>query len=739
MAPETSPPLPRLLRHSLLVAALYSAAALVYLRPIWTTFRNSLAPNAADPVFSVYILQWVVRQIRLGFPDVWDANFFYPARGTLALSDHMLGPAFQIAFIHDPIAGYNLLFFSSFVLCGVSTWWVLRHSGLSGPAALLGGAAFAFSPFRMSHLNHLMMLIMQWMPLTLWSWDRLLGERTLRRAALFLLFYGLHLTAGCYFAYMIHFPMAAILASRWAAAGRRRLLAPDSLRVLAPVAALALAAAVAVFLPYLRQARRLDMTHDDHEIGHRGATLASYVSPAPENLYSLYPPRGLWDRAGLPRWQQPLVRSENSLFAGFVPTLLAGYGLWEIRRRYRVRPAAALAPRRRWLLRGLAAVAVAAVAVGDLYTLGFAADLAPLDRWNETGAWIALGALLLFCLGLLAALRRRFAGGLYLRWNDMDPWQRGLLLAGAVSFALSLPVIYMPLSRVIPGLHSMRVPARFGAFVSLTVAFLAGCGLDRLAERLGLASLGRGRRSAPADLPQRAAGATPTARTAPRRTLVAAGAGAWAWIAGLALAAVLAVELAPRPVRWVEVLTEDEFPEVYTWIRGRPEIRALVEVPLRPNWTEATYMYYSTAHWKPIANGYSSFVPDSYDRLAAAVRLLPEGDGLSLLESMGITHVVVHTDLLAKRAVAAADAQPQGNAMVREWERRFRGRRVELVYPGDPERVYRIIPMFSAAPPLVLPRRSSPAAAETASEAPRAPGGPATPRRPAGRPLPSGG
>jgi hypothetical protein len=661
MAPETSPTLPRLLRQTLLVTALYGAAALVYLRPIWATFRDSLAPNAADPLFSVYILQWVVRQIHRGFPDLWDANFFYPARGTLALSDHMLGPAFQIALIHNPIAAYNLLFFSSFVLCGVATWWVLRRSGLSAPAALLGGAAFAFSPFRMSQLNHLLMLIVQWIPLTLWSWDRLLAERTVRRAALFLLFYGLQLTAGCYFAYMIHFPMAAILASRWAAAGRRRLLAPDSLRVLAPVAALALAAAIAVFLPYLRQARRLDLTHDDHEIGSGGAALVSYLSPAPDNLYSLRSPRMLWDRAGMPRWQQPLVRSENSLFAGFLPTLLAAWGLWELHRRWRVRPAAALAPWQRWLLRGLAGLALGAVAAGDLYTLGFAPDLAPLDRWDETGAWTALGVLLLLCLGLLAALRRRFAGDLYWRWNEMDPWHRGLLLAGAVSFALSLPVVYMPLARFVPGLHSMRVPARFGAFVSLTVAFLAGWGLDRLAERLGLAGLGRGRR--------------------------------WAWAAGLALAAVLAIELAPRPVRWVEVLTADEFPEVYTWIRGRPEIRALVEVPLRPNWTEATYMYYSTAHWKPIANGYSSFVPASYARLAPEVRLLPSGDGLSLLESMGITHIVVHTDLLAKRAVAAEDAQPQGMAMVREWERRFLGRRVELVYAGDTERVYRIIPM----------------------------------------------
>jgi hypothetical protein len=701
MASQTSPPVPRLLRQAPLVTLLYGAAALIYLRPIWATFRNSLAPNAADPLFSVYILKWVVRQIHSGFPDLWDANFFYPTRGTLALSDHMLGPALQISLIHNPIAGYNLLFFSSFVLCGVATWWVLRRSGLSTPAALLGGAAFAFSPFRMSHLNHLLMLIMQWIPLTLWSWDRLLTERTVRRGAVFLLCYGLQLTAGCYFAYMIHVPMAAILASRWASEGRRRLLAPASLRVLAPVAALALAAAVAVFLPYLRLARRLDMTHDDHEIGRSGAALASYFSPAPESLYSLYPPKGLWDRASLARWQQPLVRSENSLFAGFLPTLLAGYGAWEIWRRYRARPAANLTPRQRLLLCGLAVVALGAFAVGDLYTLGVDLDLPPFDGWTQTGVWTAMGLAIMACLGLFAVLRRRFAGDLYLRWSEMDPWHRGLLLSGMLCFALSFPAIYMPLARVVPGLHSMRVPARFAVFVSLTVAFLAGWGYDRLGERLGLAGAGAGAASAGAGAGGAGAAGASAAGGRVERWRTAR---AWGWAAGLALAAVLAVELAPRPVRWVEVLTEDEFPDVYGWIRGRPEIRALVEIPLRPNWTEATYMYYSTAHWKPIANGYSSFVPASYDRLAATVRLLPDGDGLSLLESMGITHLVVHTDLLAKRTPDPTDAQAQGNAMVREWEPRFLGRRVELVYAGDPDRVYRILPMSANAAPAILPR-----------------------------------
>jgi hypothetical protein len=275
MTPEASPPPARLLPQALLATVLYGALALVYLRPIWRVFANSLAPSAIDPLFSVYILKWVAHQIHAGLPNLWDANFFYPTRGTLALSDHMLGPALEIAWLRNTVAGYNLLFFSSFVLSGVATWWVLRRSGLSGPAALLGGAAFAFSPFRMSHLNHLLVLIMQWVPLTLWSWDRLLAERTARRGAVFLLFYGLQVTAGCYLAYMIHVPMLAILASRSAAIGWRRLLSPASLRVLVPVAALALAALVAVFLPYVQLARRTHMAHNDYEIGRGGAALAS--------------------------------------------------------------------------------------------------------------------------------------------------------------------------------------------------------------------------------------------------------------------------------------------------------------------------------------------------------------------------------------------------------------------------------------------------------------------------------
>lgn len=166
------------------------------------------------------------------------------------------------------------------------------------------------------------------------------------------------------------------------------------------------------------------------------------------------------------------------------------------------------------------------------------------------------------------------------------------------------------------------------------------------------------------------------------------------------MGAALAFELEPPPVHWVEVLSENDFPEVYRWIRGRPEIRSLVEVPLRPRWKETAYMYHSTLHWKPIVNGYSGFEPAAYEALAPKLRLLPDDDGFDDLQRLGVSHLVVHSDLLVRPAAREADDEANDArvaAMVREWERSFLGRRIERVYAGDPDFVYRLIP--SSLPP----------------------------------------
>ena len=137
------------------VAGLFVAATLVALRPIWQVGGDHLTNSLEDPLFNLWVLKWGVHQIRLGLPDVWNANSFYPTRGTLAFSDHLLGPAAQLALfetvVPNAIAGYNFLLFTAFVASALATVWVVRQGGRSWAAAVLAGWMFAFSPFHVAH------------------------------------------------------------------------------------------------------------------------------------------------------------------------------------------------------------------------------------------------------------------------------------------------------------------------------------------------------------------------------------------------------------------------------------------------------------------------------------------------------------------------------------------------------------------------------------------------------------
>ena len=566
------------------ITGLYTALALVSLRPIWQVGGDHLTNSLSDPLFNLWVLKWGVHQIGLGLPDVWNANIFYPTRNALALSDHLLGPAAQLALflkiVPNAIAGYNFLLFTWFVASALATCWVARRGGMSWVAAVMAGWMFAFSPFRFSQIAHLQLLIAQWIPLTLWFWDRLLAERTAKNAALFLVFYLLNLTGGCYLAYMIHFPLLALLASR-VLAERRALVSVRALRALLPVALVAAAAVAAIFLPYLRVSQSLGLVRTESEIDPLGATPASYFSPAPQNVYFTAETRD-WLRSVLGDDRaKAFLRPEGALFAGFLPTILFVLVLCQIAVRACRRPSS---PR------------------------GLGGEGPP----------------------------RRGAAP--------TPWDRGLALSGLCCFAFSFAVIYEPLMRVIPGLSGMRVPTRFYVFVSFSLVWFAARGADDLLRRLD--------------------------RLWARRALATA------------FALVLAVELTPRPLHWVPLPREEEIPEAYRWIGREPSVKALIELPIHRNPDENEYLYNSTVHWKPIANGYSGYLPASHEAMADRIHFLPEQDGLDLLREDWITHLVVHA------------SDPGREERLRDWEQRFAGGpqpQVERVYQSGEISIYRLL------------------------------------------------
>src|SRR5262249_49090897 len=143
---------------------------------------------------------------------------FYPHQGVLAFSDHLLGPGLVAAAWNAVVPGwigaYNLLLLSSFALTGWAASWVFRRSGRSWWAAILGGVVYAFCPFRWDQLPHIQVLLMAAIPLTLWSFDRLLARPSGWRGVAFLLCYAVHLSGGCYLALMVHFPLLVLATNR---------------------------------------------------------------------------------------------------------------------------------------------------------------------------------------------------------------------------------------------------------------------------------------------------------------------------------------------------------------------------------------------------------------------------------------------------------------------------------------------------------------------------------------------
>ncbi|HVT61038.1 MAG TPA: hypothetical protein VHR45_21930 [Thermoanaerobaculia bacterium] len=643
-----------------LAAAAYTALAAFYLRPIWRLFASHIAPGGGDPLFNLYLLKWVAHEAHRGFGGFWDPPFFFPEHGVLAFSDHLLGPGLAAAaftsLVPSWVAAYNFLFLFSFAASGAAACYVLRRGGASWAAAWLGGAMYAFSPFRWEQLPHLQILLMQWIPVTLWSFDRLLERPSGRRAGIFLLFYLLHATGGCYLAYMIHPPLLVLLLNRLPGL-RRRAAWRAELPLLAGTALAAAAIVVAIFGRYWQAAAGGGLGWGADKWRYFGATLLSYLAPSHLNFYS-----GIWPSV--------FFRPENALFPGWLAGGLGAVGLFDLWRHYRRPPPAPLPGTRRLACAGLLLLALAGVLAAELCTLGL-----PVRWFPSAGDGYGLPLLLIVLGGggwLL--LRRRWLGGWPLRWSEIEPWPRGLLAAGAVTAALSSPLFFVPAVRLLPGLAAMRVPARFDACTSLVIAWLACSALDR---RLALGRAGgaggAGWRAAP---PGRIALIAPAALIAP--------------LALIGVGALLVIDLAPHLIHWVPLPEEGDFPAVYSWIAGQPDVHALLEIPLvdpalpAGELVDVIYMYYGTRHWKPLVNGYSAHFPPRLLHLReTCCSPLPDRAAVAELRRWGVSHLLVHRARLPPRQRLELDRW-QGDG------------ELQLLYAADGDLVFRVQP--SAAP-----------------------------------------
>jgi hypothetical protein len=80
-------------------------------------------------------------------------------------------------------------------------------------------------------------------------------------------------------------------------------------------------------------------------------------------------------------------------------------------------------------------------------------------------------------------------------------------------------------------------------------------------------------------------------------------------------------------------------------------------------------MFWSTAHWHPLANGYSGYYPNEYVETVVRTERFPDDRAIGQLRGVGVRYVVVHRAFYAEpeyrelleRIAERAELRPQGS------------------------------------------------------------------------------
>jgi hypothetical protein len=213
-------------------------------------------------------------------------------------------------------------------------------------------------------------------------------------------------------------------------------------------------------------------------------------------------------------------------------------------------------------------------------------------------------------------------------WPPWSAPRAAFVVAGLVAFDGSLGlngVLYPALYKAAFPFQSIRVPARFGMLVMLSVAVLGGYGASRLISWFKTSSV--------------------------RRASAAV------------LTALLMIDGWPR---YDSLPMWKSPPSIYESLPGSA---VLFEFPVHPppdRFAEnLPYMYFSMWHWRPMVNGYSGFNPREYAAMLDGTQGFPAPPALDFLRRLGVTHLTVHCRLWEPEVCAATTADLDRRERVR--------------------------------------------------------------------------
>jgi len=298
------------------IILLFSALTAFMTYPQIRFMDDAVARYEGDALFSTWRLAWVAHELPRAPFNLFNANIFYPEKGSLAFSDAMIVPALMGAPLLwagvPQLVTYNIIFLSGFALSGAGMFLLVRSLTGSTLAALLSGFIFAFLPYRYMHYAHLELQISQWMPLCLWALHRTMKNGRVRDGLLTGLFLALQCLSSWYYGiflctFMVPLGVALLIGesgAQWKAA----------VRSLAAGAVLAAVLIIPMAIPYFAARKN---------VGERPESEIRFYSAQPINYLAAHQQNVVFGRRTARFGSQ-----ERELFMGFFVPLLALVGLW---------------------------------------------------------------------------------------------------------------------------------------------------------------------------------------------------------------------------------------------------------------------------------------------------------------------------------------------------------------------------------------------------------------------------
>jgi hypothetical protein len=600
----------RRIAEELATALFFVLLAVVMTWPLAANLRSAVT-DPGDPFINVWILDWDWWATLHAPLRLFDANIFFPARDTLAFSEHLYGLAMLLfplrAVGMAPLTAFNVGMLLGFAFSGYAACRLGRSVTGSTAGGIAAGIFFAFMPFRFTHLPHLQHVMSGWLPMLLLALLYYTRKPSPKRALLFgltFLMNGLTNMHWLLFGSLAIIAAALILGTTRTRDGQRRYWLP--LLVTTGAASLLLLPFV---LPYLEASRLYGMTRSWEETIGYSATWSDWLISSPMNhLYAFT--------------TNPAVDPERWLFPGLLGPLFAIAACLLARRHHFVDSADASTqrlPGERLVLRALD-LAAFVFAIATL--LGYAA----LHAESSTlfGAPLTLFgspdvAAMLLVVSIITRFGMRYPDALGGEHGDslrstmarsrFSPvmWAAAVWIVIGVLGSLGLHAFFHQfLFNHVPGFRGLRVPARWAMIADAGLSLFVAAGTAALVKE----------------------------GTTRRRMALA-----------MLIPIALLLELRTAPIRWY--LTVPDPPPAYDWIRDTNIEGGVVELPLSQHGTEYFAMFHAAAHHKPILNGVSGFAPPDYTRMATLANERPLNDAFAAqLIRMRCELVLVHGDVI---------------------------------------------------------------------------------------------